>query len=60
LKTLERRLLGLEVDLKDDEADIDLLSCEEIEVALKYLKKKKAAGEYSIAVKLLKNGRCIT
>jgi hypothetical protein len=44
------------VDLRDDGVDIDLLSCEEIERALKYLKNNKAAGADSIAAELLKNG----
>jgi hypothetical protein len=44
------------VDLTDDGVDIDLLSREEIEGALKYLKNNKAAGVDSIAAALLKNG----
>jgi hypothetical protein len=44
------------VDLRDDGVDIDLLSREEIEGALKYLKNNKAAGVDSIAAELLKNG----
>jgi hypothetical protein len=44
------------VDLRDDGVDIDLLSREEIEGALKYLRNNKAAGADSIAAKLLKNG----
>jgi hypothetical protein len=44
------------VDLRDDGIDIDLPSCEEIEGALKYLKKNKAAGADSITAELLKNG----
>jgi hypothetical protein len=43
-------------DLRDDGVDIDLLSREEIEGALKYLKNNKAAGADSIAAELLKNG----
>jgi hypothetical protein len=42
--------------LRDDGADIDLPSREEIEGALKYLKNNKAAGADSIAAELLKNG----
>jgi hypothetical protein len=42
------------VDLRDDGVDIDLPSREEIEGALKYFKKNKAAGADSIAAKLLK------
>jgi hypothetical protein len=42
--------------IRDDAVDIDLLSREEIEAALKYLKNYKAAGGDSIAAKLLKNG----
>jgi hypothetical protein len=42
--------------LRDDGVDIDLPSREEIERALKYLKNNKAAGAYSIAAELLKNG----
>jgi hypothetical protein len=42
--------------LRDDEVEIDLPSCEEIERALKYLKYNKAAGADSIAAELLKNG----
>jgi hypothetical protein len=45
------------VDLRDDGVDIDLLSREEIEEALKYQKNNKAAGTDSIAAELLKNGR---
>jgi hypothetical protein len=41
------------VNLRDDGVDIDLLSREEIEGALKYLKNKKAAGTDSIAAELL-------
>jgi hypothetical protein len=44
------------VDLTDDGVDIDLPSCEEIQVALKYLQNNKAAGANSIAAELLKNG----
>jgi hypothetical protein len=44
------------VDLGDDGVDIDLLSREELEGALKYLKNNKAAGAGSIAIELLKNG----
>jgi hypothetical protein len=44
------------VDLRDNGVDIDLLSREEIEGALKYLKNHKAAGADSIAAKLSKNG----
>jgi hypothetical protein len=44
------------VDLRDDGVDIDLLSREAIEGALKYLKNNKAAGASSIAAELLKNG----
>jgi 2-methylisocitrate lyase-like PEP mutase family enzyme len=44
------------VDLRNDRVDIDLLSREEIEEALKYLKNNKAAGADSIAAELLKNG----
>jgi hypothetical protein len=44
------------VNLRDDGADIDLPSREEIEGALKYLKNNKAAGADSIAAELLKNG----
>jgi hypothetical protein len=44
------------VDLKDDGVDIDLPSREEIEWALKYLKKNKTAGADSIAAELFKNG----
>jgi hypothetical protein len=43
------------VDLRDDGVDIDLLSREEIERALKYLKNNKAAGADSISAELLKN-----
>jgi hypothetical protein len=42
------------VDLRDDGVDMDLLSREEIEGAVKYMKKNKAAD--SIAAELLKNG----
>jgi hypothetical protein len=42
--------------LRDDGVDINLLSREEIEGALKYLKNNKAAGADSIAAELLKNG----
>jgi hypothetical protein len=41
--------------LRNDGVGIDLPSREEIEGALKYLKKNKAAGADSIATKLLKN-----
>jgi hypothetical protein len=44
------------VDLRDDGVVIDLLSREEIEGALMYLKINKAAVADSIAVELLKNG----
>jgi hypothetical protein len=44
------------VDLTDDGVDIDLPSCEEIQVALKYLQNNKAAGANSIAAELLENG----
>jgi hypothetical protein len=44
------------VDLRDDGADIDWPSREEIEVPLKYLKNNKAAGADSIRAELLKNG----
>jgi hypothetical protein len=41
------------VDLRDDGVDIDLLSREEIEGALKYLKNNKAAGTDSNVAELL-------
>jgi hypothetical protein len=44
------------VDLRDDGVDIDLLSREEREGALKYLKNNKATGAASIVAELLKNG----
>jgi hypothetical protein len=44
------------VDLRDDGVDIDLLSHEEKQGALKYLQNNKAAGADSIAAELLKNG----
>jgi hypothetical protein len=43
------------VDLRYDGVAIDLLSCEEIGGALKYLKNNKAAGADSVAAELLKN-----
>jgi hypothetical protein len=43
------------VDLRDDEIDFDLPTCEEIEGALRYLKNNKAAGTDSMVDKLLKN-----
>jgi hypothetical protein len=42
--------------LRDDGVDIDLPSREEVEGALKYQKKNKAAGADSIVAELLKNG----
>jgi hypothetical protein len=50
-RTLQRTL---PVDLRDDGVDIDLLSPEEIEGALKYLKNNKAASTESIAAEFLK------
>jgi hypothetical protein len=44
------------VDLRDDGADIDLPSREEIPGALKYLENNKAAGADSIAAEPLKSG----
>jgi hypothetical protein len=41
--------------LRDDGVDIDLLSHEKIEEALKYLKNNKAAGAISFAAELMKN-----
>jgi hypothetical protein len=46
---------GSEIDLRDDRVDIDLLSREEREGALKYLKNNKPTGADSIAAELLKN-----
>jgi hypothetical protein len=48
--------LTLPVELRDDGVDIDLLSREEREGVLKYLKNNKAADADSIAAELLKNG----
>jgi hypothetical protein len=41
--------------LRDDGVDIDLLSHEKIEEALKYLKNNKAARAISFAAELMKN-----
>jgi hypothetical protein len=48
--------LARPVELKDEKVELDLLSREEIEGVLKYLKNSKAAGANSIAAELLKNG----
>jgi hypothetical protein len=49
-------LIDLRDDGSDDGVDIDLLGCEEIEGAMKYLKNNKAAGANSFTAELMKGG----